>query len=87
MEADWIRVFSTWVVGVVLLYPHRDSELQNHGKVVMELFHAIPSQPDIAICFDMDVRDHYARQPFRMDDRTQLNIPLFSQMLFGGISL
>jgi hypothetical protein len=85
-EAEWIRVFGAWEAGVVLLYPHRASELLKYRKIVMDLFRAIPSQPGIAIRFDMDVRDRYAKHPFRMDDRSHLDIPLFSQMLFSSSS-
>lgn len=85
-EAEWIRVFGAWIEGVGLLYPHRVTELQEYRKVVMELFRAVPSRPSIAIRFDLDVRDRYAKRPFHMDDRSQLNIPLLSQMLFGTSS-
>jgi hypothetical protein len=83
-EAEWIRVFGAWEAGVVLLYPHRASELLKYRKIVMDLFRAIPSQPAIAFRFDVDVRDRYAKHPFRMDDRSHLDLPLFSQMLFGS---
>ena len=69
--------------GVILLYPHRESELREYQKVVMELFQAVLNRASIAIRFDLDVRDHYAKQPFHMDDQSQLNVPLLSQMLFG----
>jgi hypothetical protein len=82
-EAEWIRVFAAWMGGVCLLYPHRDSELKEYRKVVMELFRAVPNRPSIAIRFDLDVRDRYAKRPFHMDNRSFLNVPLFSQMVFG----
>ena len=72
------------MAGVTLLYPHRVSELQEYRKVVMELFRAVSSRPSIAIRFDLDVRDRYAKRPFHMDDRSQLNVPLLSQMLYGS---
>ena len=82
-EAEWIRVFEVWMEGVCLLYPHRNLELKEYWKVVMELFRAVPNRPSIAIRFDLNVRDRYAKRPFRMDDRSLLNVPLFSQMVFG----
>jgi hypothetical protein len=82
-EAEWIRVFGAWMGGVCLLYPHCVSELKEYQKIVMELFHAVPSRPSIAIQFDLDIRDRYAKWPFHMDDRSHLNVPLFSQMVFG----
>ena len=54
--------------GVTLLYPHHESELQEYWKVVMELFHAVPNRVSITIQFDLDVQDHYAKEPFHMDD-------------------
>ena len=69
--------------GVCLLYLRCVTELQEYRKVVMELFRAVPNRPSIAIRFDLDVRDRYAKRPFHMDDRSQLNVPLISQMLFG----
>jgi hypothetical protein len=80
-ESDWSRVFRAWMDGVCLLYPHRLSELRDYRKIVMDLFRALPGQPDVAIRFDFHARDSYAKHPFRMDDRAQLNIPLLSQLL------
>lgn len=73
--------------GVALLYLHHVSELQEYWKVVMELFHVVLNWHSIAIQFDLDVWDHYAKWPFHMDDQSQLNIPLLSQMLFSLSSL
>ena len=85
-EAEWIRVFGAWTGGVNLVYPHRVTELQEYRKVVMELFRAVPNRPNITIHFDLDVQARYAKRPFHMDDRSQLNVPLLSQMLFGASS-
>ena len=82
-EAKWIQVFVAWMEGVCLLYPHRDLALKEYQKVVMELFWAVPNRPSIAIQFDHDIWDRYAKRPFCMDDRSLLNAPLFSQMVFG----
>ena len=79
-EADWIRVFGAWVVGVSLVYPHREEELQQYRRVVMELFRVVPNDPFVAINFDAEVRARYAKEPFHMDDRNRLNVPLFAQM-------
>lgn len=79
-EAEWSRVFGTWEVGVGLLFPHRKEELRNYTKIVRDLFRAVPANPLVAINFDIDVRGRYAKEPFLMDDRTQVNIPLFAQM-------
>jgi hypothetical protein len=85
-EAEWIRVFGAWMAGVTLIYPHRVAELQEYRKIVMELFRAILNRPSIAIWFDLDVRDHYAKRPVHMDDHSQLNVLLLSQMLFSSSS-
>jgi len=79
-EADWSRVFGAWAVGVGLVYPHREEELQGYRRIVMELFRAVPHDPLVAINFDIDVRARYAKEPFRMDDRNRINVPLFAQM-------
>ena len=79
-EADWIRVFSAWEHGVVALYPHRAEELQNYQHMVMDLFRASPLNPLVAIQFDVEARDHYAKKPFHMDDRGQVDFPLLAQL-------
>jgi hypothetical protein len=48
--------------------------------MVTDLFRAVPHDPSIAIAFDVEARDRYAKSPFRMDDRTQLNVPLLARM-------
>ncbi|KAJ6559127.1 hypothetical protein DFH09DRAFT_922034, partial [Mycena vulgaris] len=79
-ESDWIRVFAAWRAGVCLLYPHRAGELSGYLKVVTDLFRAAPTDPAIAIRFDVEARERYAKSPFHLDDRSQLNIALLSQM-------
>lgn len=79
-EAEWSRVFGAWETGVLLLFPHRKDELHNYRKIVRELFRAVPGNPSVAIHFDIDVRSRYAKEPFLMDSRDQVNIPLFAQM-------
>ncbi|KIJ89602.1 hypothetical protein K443DRAFT_15952 [Laccaria amethystina LaAM-08-1] len=79
-ESEWLRVFGAWSSAVVLVYRHRSSELQSYQRMVTDLFRAVPHDPSIAIAFDVEARDHYAKSPFRMDDRTQLNVPLLARM-------
>ena len=79
-EADWNRVFRAWKEGVCLLYPHRSQELQGYHEMVIDLFRAAPSDPSIAINFDVEARDRYSRSPYHMDDRSRLNVPLLTQM-------
>ena len=85
-EAEWIRVYSAWEAGVGVLFPHRVTELQSYRQVVMELFRAAPGRPQLAIQFDAEVRDRYAKKAFHMDDRSQHNIPLLAQMFRSAAS-
>jgi hypothetical protein len=79
-EAEWIRVFGAWEAGVILIYPHRTAELQGYRRMVMDIFRATPSNPTAAINFDVEARDQYAKQPFHMDDRSRLHLPLLTQL-------
>ncbi|KAF5381547.1 hypothetical protein D9615_005612 [Tricholomella constricta] len=84
-EADWCRVFDTWSKAVGIVYLHRVRELEGYRKVVIELFRA-SSNPLVAIQFDIDARDRYAKLPFRLDDRVELQTPLFAQVFRGPSS-
>ncbi|KAF5383038.1 hypothetical protein D9615_004923 [Tricholomella constricta] len=84
-EADWCRVFDTWSKAVGIVYIHRVRELEGYRKVVTELFRASPN-PMVAIQFDIDARDRYAKLPFRLDDRVELQTPLFAQVFRGPSS-
>jgi len=75
-EAEWIRVFGAWEAGVILIYPHRKPELEGYRQFVMGIFRAASNNPLVAIQFDGEARDQYAKRPFHMDDRSQLNLPL-----------
>lgn len=80
-EAEWTRVFQAWKTGVIILYPHRLSELNTYQDMVIELFRAAPYDPFVAINVDAEARDRYARSPYRMDDRSRFQLPLLLQML------
>jgi hypothetical protein len=79
-ESDWIRVARCWKQGVELLYPHRKSELTTYMEIIDELFRAAPRSPSVAICIDVEARDRYAKRPYRMDDRNQLQSSILAQM-------
>jgi len=79
-ESDWAQVFGAWSSAVVLVYHHRSLELQAYHHMVTDLFHAVPQNPSIAIAFDLEACDCYAKSPFCMDDRSQLNVPLLACM-------
>jgi len=53
-EAEWIRVFTAWKSGVVLLFPHHQQELQSYCKMVVDLFRTAPFDPSVAIQFDVE---------------------------------
>ncbi|KAF5376460.1 hypothetical protein D9615_008600 [Tricholomella constricta] len=78
-EADWTRVFDTWAAGVGIVYIHRVQELASYRKMVIDLFR-VSTNPTVAIQFDLDARDRYAKLPFRLDDRAELQTPLFAQI-------
>src|SRR5277367_317302 len=83
-EGDWIRLFEAWRSEVIVLYPHRTLELEGYRNMVIDLFRAAPTEPQIAIQFDADARDLYSLTPFYMDDRSRLNVPLLSQMFHAS---
>ncbi|KAJ6615694.1 hypothetical protein B0H10DRAFT_1800970, partial [Mycena sp. CBHHK59/15] len=62
-ETEWVCVFAAWRTGVCLLYPHRAAELSGYLKVVTDLFRAVPQDPSVAIRFDAEARDKYAKSP------------------------
>ncbi|KAF5369108.1 hypothetical protein D9615_010430 [Tricholomella constricta] len=84
-EAEWTRVFDTWAAGVGMLYIHRAQELGTYRKIVIDLFR-LSANPVVAIQFDLDARDRYAKLPFRLDDRVELQTPLFAQIFRGSAS-
>lgn len=77
-ESEWTRVARSWKQGVELLYPHRKSELVSY--IIEELFRAAPQSPSVAICVDVEAHDRYAKRPYRMDDRNQLQSSILAQM-------
>ena len=54
-EADWSCIYSAWEAGVILLYPHRLSELQKYQQTIIDLFRATPHKLSVAILFDIEV--------------------------------
>ncbi|KAG6863404.1 hypothetical protein C0993_011679, partial [Termitomyces sp. T159_Od127] len=80
-EYDWIRTFDAWMEAVVLFYPHREEELVRYRNRIMDFCRSIPNGAPIAIRFDINTRDRYARNPFRMDDDNKLHLPFLAQVL------
>ncbi|KAF8231816.1 hypothetical protein L208DRAFT_1275182, partial [Tricholoma matsutake] len=85
-EADWTRVFDAWSAGTSFFFRHRESELLAYRSIVMEFFRTAPD-PSVAINYDLEVCDRYARKPFRLDNQDQLHYPLFAQVFQGSSSL
>jgi hypothetical protein len=83
LESEWTRVFNAWEGGVCRVYPHRVDELQEYRKLIMEMFQATPEDPSIAIKFDADIRERYAKGPFHMDDVATHRIPMLKQVFYS----
>jgi hypothetical protein len=84
-EADWIHVFDAWKDGV-LIFPHRATELQGYHCFVMDIFCSTPLNPAAAIRFDCNTHDWYVKQPFHMDDRSLLHLPLLTELFAAANS-
>ncbi|KNZ72386.1 hypothetical protein J132_03477 [Termitomyces sp. J132] len=80
-ESDWTHAFDAWMAGVILFYPHREDELSKYQSKIVDFCQHIPNGAPIAICFDADTRDCYARNPFRMDEDHKLHVPFLAQLL------
>ncbi|KAG6805873.1 hypothetical protein H0H92_013655, partial [Tricholoma furcatifolium] len=78
-ESEWIRLFDAWRDRVLVFYVHRKDELSSYKDYISKIFRASPL-PSTAISLDREVRESYARQPFRMDDLHQLSLPMLSQL-------
>ncbi|KAG6867738.1 hypothetical protein C0993_011806 [Termitomyces sp. T159_Od127] len=85
-ESDWSCTFDAWMAAVVVFYPHREAELSSYRSRILDFFRSLPGAASIAIQFDRDARDQYARKPFRMDDYNELHVPLLSQLLSASAS-
>ncbi|KAJ7198496.1 hypothetical protein GGX14DRAFT_401863 [Mycena pura] len=82
-EADWTRVFAVWRTGVCFLYLHQEVKLSGYLKVVTDLFHTVAHDPSVAICFDAEARDKYAKSPSHMDNCNDHNLMLLAQMFWA----
>ena len=82
-ESDWIHVFLAWESGVIILFPHRKSELVGYRQHVENIFHAAPQDPIAAIDFDVEAQHHYEKNPFHMDDFNKLQASLLIQIFHG----
>ncbi|KAG6881850.1 hypothetical protein C0993_012649, partial [Termitomyces sp. T159_Od127] len=85
-ESDWSRTFDAWMAAVIVFYPHHETELSSYRGHILDFFRSLPGAASVAIQFDRDARDRYARKPFRMDDYNELHVPLLSQLLSASAS-
>ncbi|OCH83581.1 hypothetical protein OBBRIDRAFT_799690 [Obba rivulosa] len=77
-EADWDRTFDAWAAGVALFYPHRVQELAGYKEIIKELFRYV-MDVSTAVQTDQAIRDKYAKNPFRLDDRSRHSVFLMAQ--------
>ncbi|KAG6876639.1 hypothetical protein C0993_001592 [Termitomyces sp. T159_Od127] len=87
MESDWTQAFDAWMVAVLAFYPHREAELVSYCGRIVNFFCSLPGTASIAIRFDCDMRDRYARNPFCLDNQNELQIPFLSQLLSASASV
>jgi hypothetical protein len=78
-EAEWSRLYSAWEAAVIRVYPHRKTELANYRELVSNHFRA-KGDPLFAIRFDSAVRDAYSKSPFKLDDRSNHDVPLLASL-------
>jgi hypothetical protein len=83
-EIDWCRVFDAWRAAVLVVYEHRSSELDFYRKFIIRIFRSSQDDRSRAIIVDSDIREYYAKAPFRMDDPMLLNPFLWYRIMSGG---
>ncbi|KAG6871150.1 hypothetical protein C0995_007748, partial [Termitomyces sp. Mi166 len=79
-ESDWSRTFNAWLAGVLIFYPHQEEELRSYRNRIIDFCHSIPNGAQVAIRFNADTRDCYARNPFWLDEDNKLHIPFLAQL-------
>lgn len=80
-EADWIRTYDAWMVAVLLFYPHQHNELSKYRVRILDLCRSIQNGASIAIRFNADMQDRYAKNPFHMDDNNEHQVPFLAQLI------
>ncbi|THU88650.1 hypothetical protein K435DRAFT_916470, partial [Dendrothele bispora CBS 962.96] len=84
-EAQWLRTYDAWCAAVIIIYKHRTEELAAYKASIISLFRASPD-PAQAIRIDKEVREHYARSPFELDQSDTFHLPLLSELLHASPS-
>ena len=71
-----------WIQTIIIRIIPRSlrASLPLFGKIVTEVFCAVPNKPIIAIHFNADVQERYSKNPFHLDDCNQINLPLVAQL-------
>jgi hypothetical protein len=85
-EAEWLRCYDAWSEAVLLVYPHRRKELAEFCRIVCGMFHQVPEDPALAMQFDTEVRERYAKKVFRIDSRADHNTSFLSQLVAAARS-
>lgn len=80
-ESEWTRVYHSWASAVKEVYLHRSEELDHYEAIICDIFQSEHSDPGIAIRTDVVMRQKYSHQPFRLDAREYLQIPLLAEVL------
>ncbi|KAJ6617175.1 hypothetical protein B0H10DRAFT_1697171, partial [Mycena sp. CBHHK59/15] len=80
-ETDWTRVFDMWSSGISLLFDHRKDELTAYREFMVTFFRDVPDDPNSAIRLDHEIREQYAKNPFRLDDHGHLQCLVVSSIL------
>jgi hypothetical protein len=80
-QAQWLRAYNAWEAAVLLVYPHRRSELDNYPEITLRMFTPVPDNPYLAILYDTHVRERYARRPYHIDDRSEHSISFIDMVL------
>jgi hypothetical protein len=70
-KTQWLFAYLAWAAAVLLVYPHRSSELNNFRDIILNKFLLVPGAPSLVILYDMSARERYARRPYRLDDRRE----------------
>lgn len=80
-ESEWTRVYHSWAGAVKEVYAHRSDELDRYELLIREIFESERGDPGIAIRTDIIMRQKYAHQPYHLDAREYMHLPLFAEVM------
>ncbi|EMD30707.1 hypothetical protein CERSUDRAFT_60921, partial [Gelatoporia subvermispora B] len=82
-QTEWEQVFDAWAAGVKLLFPHRSDELANYRRLMRDYFRTFRDDP-VVIRVDLELRDSYDKEHFRLDDRARHHGTILAQAYRGA---